>query len=141
MSFFLPINSESVMSRSFDLAISLNNIPPQIVKISSFTAGLVTALVDSPCVTVFTIALIDATSYERIAKKVCIEIQNAVNSRYLEVVETNLYKFKEPEVQSKLHFGTFGLVKKSSTLNYCWIKQSKCIFNANRRVEFRRVRG
>ena len=36
-----------------------------------------------------------------------------VNSRYLEDVGTIFYKFKLPEVQIYLHFGKFGLVKKS----------------------------
>ena len=62
------------------------------------------------------------------------------DSRYLEVVGTIFYKFKLPEVQINLHFGQFGLVKKSQTLNYSWRKQSKCNFNSDRRFEFRRIR-
>ena len=38
-----------------------------------------------------------------------------VKSRYLEVDGTFFYKFKLSEVQINLHFGKFGLVKKSPT--------------------------
>jgi len=57
-----------------------------------------------------------------------IPIPNTVNSRYLEVVGTIFHKFKLPEVQINLHFGYFGLVKKSPTPNYGWGKPLKCFF-------------
>ena len=66
--------------------------------------------------------------------------KNTVNSRYLEVVGTIFYKFKLPEVQINLHFGVFGLVKKSQTPTYGLRKQSKCFFDSDRRFEFRRIR-
>ena len=50
------------------------------------------------------------------------------------------YKFKLPEVQINLHFGYFELVKKSSTPNYGWRNQSKCIFDSDRRFEFPKIR-
>ena len=53
---------------------------------------------------------------------------------------TIFYKFKLPEGQIYLHSGKFGLVKKSPTPNYSWGKQSKCIFDSDRRFEFRRIR-
>ena len=65
---------------------------------------------------------------------------STLKSRYLEVDGTIFYKFKLPEVQINLHFGLFGLVKKSPTPNYGWRKQSKCIFDSDRRFDFRRIR-
>ena len=59
-----------------------------------------------------------------------------VKSRYLEVDGTIFYKFKLLEVQINLHFGLFGLVKKSPTPNYGWRRRSKCIFDSDRRFEF-----
>ena len=50
------------------------------------------------------------------------------------------FKFKLPEVQINLYFGYFGLVKKSPTPNYGWRKQSKRIFDSDRRFQLRRIR-
>ena len=66
---------------------------------------------------------------------------HTVESRYLEVDGTIFYKIKLPEVQINLHFGLFGLVKKSSTPNYGWKKQSKYIFDSDRRFKFRIIRN
>ena len=60
-----------------------------------------------------------------------------VESRYLQVDGTFFYKFKLHEVQINLHFGLFGLVKKSPTPNYGWRKQSNVLFYSDRRFEFR----
>ena len=45
-----------------------------------------------------------------------------------EVNATNFYEFKLPEVQINLHFGKFGLVKKSPTPNYGLLKAIKMYF-------------
>jgi len=45
-----------------------------------------------------------------------------------------------PKCKLIMHFGEFGLVKKSQSPNYGWIKQSKCIFYSDRPSEFHRIR-
>ena len=76
--------------------------------------------------------MLDTTGYVHVFNEF------TVNSRYLE--GTIFYKFKLPEVQINLYFGYFGLVKKSPMPNYGWRKQSKCIFDSDRRFELRRIR-
>ena len=45
----------------------------------------------------------------------------------ISISRTIFYKFKLPEVQINLHFGLFGLVKKSQTQNYGW-KSNRNVF-------------
>ena len=70
------------------------------------------------------------------------DMNKTVESRYmyLEFDGTIFHKFELPEVQINLHFGEFGLVKRSPTPNNGWRKQSKCIFDSERRFDFRRIR-
>ena len=66
-------------------------------------------------------------------------LQVTVNYRYLEVVGTFFLQDQIPKVQINLHFGLFGLVKKSPKPNYNLRKQSNCILHSDRRFEFHRI--
>jgi len=68
------------------------------------------------------------------------KFENTVEYRYLDVKWTIFLKFKLPEVQINLHFVLFELVNISPTPIFCWRKQSKCIFNSDRRFKLRRIR-
>ena len=64
-----------------------------------------------------------------------------VKSRYLEVDGTIFVQVQITRSANYFALRVIWTCKKSPTPNYCWRKQSNCIFDSDRRFELRRIRN